>query len=106
MAYNDKIVIQENTVTRDTYGGKQFSWDEYKTVWAEIEDTGGFLDHSTGMPVWRDTKTFRIRQADAPAVKPYPQMRIYYDEDYFMITGMEKEGRLFITLTGEATDDD
>jgi len=106
MAYNDLIVIQQNTVSRDTAGFKQFSWSTYKTVWAEIVDTGGVMDYESEQPVWRDSKTFKIHKHDAPEVKAYPQMRISYNSDYFMITGIEHEGRLFTTLTGDATDDD
>ena len=106
MAYNDLITIQQNTVSRDTNGFKQFSWSTYKQCWADIEDTGGSLSYESDSPIWRDTKTFKIRTHDAPSVKAYPQMRIVYDSDYFMVVGIEKDGRLFTTLTGEATDDE
>ena len=106
MAYNWKIVIQQNTVTRDDYGGDNYSWSTYKTVWSEMEDTGGTLIYESDQPVWRDSKTFKIRTADAPDVKAFPNMRISYDGDYYSIVGIEKDGRLFTTLTGEAYDDE
>ena len=112
MAYNDLITIQQSSTGTDDYGGDQFTWSTYKEVWAEVVDTGGSMSYESDQPVWRDSKTFRIRTYDAPNVKAFPQMRIMHTDqntevaDYFMITGIEKEGRLFTTLTGEAVDDD
>ena len=106
MAYNDKIIIQSSTNTRDAYGVMVRTWATYKTVWAEVIDAGGSITYESEQPVYRDNKTFKFHTPDAPAVKTFPAQRISYDSDFYMISGIEKEGRLFTTLTAEAYDDE
>jgi len=31
-----KIVIQQQTTTRDDFGGQNITWGTYKTVWANV----------------------------------------------------------------------
>ena len=112
MAYNDSIVIQQATESRGDAGGVEDSWATYKTVWAEIEDSGSAVSGESDMPVFGDTKSFKIRTADAPSVTS--KMRIAYDPDrssngtteYFYIRSIQKEGRLRTILLAEAFDDE
>ena len=106
MAYNDKIIIQSSTGARDAYGHIVRTWATYKTVFAEIIDAGGSITYEAEQPVFRDNKTFKFRTADAPAVKTFPAQRISYNSEYYIISGVEKEGRLFTTLTAESYDDE
>lgn len=36
-----RITIQQQTVTRDAYGGETISWDTYATVWAQVTPASG-----------------------------------------------------------------
>ena len=36
-----KVVIQQNTPTRDSYGAEVEAWTDYATVWASIEPARG-----------------------------------------------------------------
>jgi SPP1 family predicted phage head-tail adaptor len=104
MAYNDFIVIQQTTQTRDANGGITDTWATYKTVWAEIEDTASNVSHESEMNVFEDGKSFKIHTHDAPSVTS--KMRISYDSQYFFIRSIRKEGRLRTILVAEAYDDE
>jgi len=105
MAYNDTIVIEQYTQGRDTYGAiDQGTWATYKTVWAEWDDRAGSLDGASEMPVYEDSKSFKFRTFDAPAVTT--KMRVSYDSQYFLIRSIQKEGRLITILIAEAYDDE
>ena len=56
------------------------------------------------MPVYTDTRTFKIHTHDAPDVTT--KMRISYDSNYYMIRSISKEGRLHIRLIVEDFDDE
>jgi head-tail adaptor len=105
MAYNDKIIIQQYTQSRDTLGAIDAgSWGTYKTVWAEIDDTGGNVTDESEMPVYGYSTTFTIRTVDAPAVTT--KMRISWSSEIFYIRSIHKEGRLRTVLTADAYDDE
>lgn len=104
MAYNYKIVIQQSTVTADDYGERDKTWTTYKTLWAERDDSGGFVGYTAEMPVYTDALSFRVHAHDAPAVTT--KMRIYYDSKYYMIRSITRQGRLHFLLTTEAFDDE
>ena len=104
MTYNDSIVIQQTTESRGSAGGVEDTWATYKTVWAEIEDASGNENFSADMTVYEDSKSFKIHTHGAPAVTT--KMRISYDSRFFLITSINKEGRLRTTLTGVAYDDE
>ena len=104
MAYNDKIVIQQSTETRDDYGEVDVTWSTYKTVWAEMDVPGGGKTHETDMPIYYDNRLFTIRSYDAPDVTT--KMRISYDSDIYLILSIQKRGRMFTVLITEAFDDE
>lgn len=104
MAYNYKIVIEQHTVTADDYGERDKTWATYKTLWAERDDEGGFLEYSADMPVFAGTIAFRIHSQDAPSVTT--KMRISYDSKYYLIRNVQKEDRLHTVLTAEYYDDE
>lgn len=105
MAYNDKIVIQQYTQSRDTIGAiDSGTWATYKTVWADIEDVGGSVSHESEMPVYDNSIVFKIHTGDAPAVTT--KMRISYSSQTFLIRSIQKEGRLRTVLTADAYDDE
>ena len=104
MAYNDRIVIEQRTDARDDYGEMDPTWSTYKTLWAEVDDTGGALDYASEQPVYTGTVTFRIHAHDAPSVTT--KMRISYDSSYYSILSIQKEGRLHKVLTAEVYDDE
>ena len=104
MAYNDKIIIQQPTETRGDAGGVEESWATYKTVWAEIDDQGGNTDSSSEMPVYEDSMSFRIHQADAPDVTT--KMRISWGSEYWYIRSKQRDGRLRFVLYADAYDDE
>jgi len=105
MTYNDSIIIQQQASDRGDYGeGDTGAWSTYKTVWAEVEDVSGSTDDASEMPVYEDSKSFKFRTFDAPAVTT--KMRISYDSRTFEIRSINKEGRLTTTLIAEAYDDE
>jgi SPP1 family predicted phage head-tail adaptor len=104
MAYNDKIVIQQKTVAADDYGERDPTWTTYKTVWSEMDDTGGVVDYESDMPIYSDTRSFKFRTHDAPSVTT--KMRISYGGVYHKILSIRKEGRLHTTLTVQSSDDE
>ena len=104
MAYNDKIIIQQSSVAADDYGERDATWTTYKTVWAEMDDSGGNLSYETDMPVFSNQRLFTIRTYDAPDVTT--KMRISYDSDYYKILSVQKQGRMFTVLVAEANDDE
>jgi len=104
MAYNDKIIIQQKTVSADTYGERDPTWTTYKTVWAEMIDEGGVVDYESDMPIYTDTRAFKIHTHDAPSVTT--KMRVSWNSEYHMIRSIRKAGRLHTTLTVQAYDDE
>jgi len=104
MAYNDKIVIQQKVVSADDYGERDPTWTTYKTLWAEMIDEGGVIDYESEMPVYTDTRAFKYHAHDAPDVTT--KMRVSHDNKYHDIRSIRKEGRLHITLTVQAYDDE
>jgi len=105
MAYNDSIVIQQQADARGDYGEADTgAWSTYKTVWAEITDTTSSVTEESEMPVFEDSKSFKIHSHDAPAVTT--KMRISYDSQYFLIRSIRKEGRLRTILIASAYDDE
>jgi len=104
MAYNDKIVIQQKTVAADDYGERDGTWTTYKTVWSEMDDSGGNLSYESDMPIYSDSRLFTIRTYDAPDVTT--KMRLSYDSKYWKITSIQKRGRMFTVLVAEAHDDE
>lgn len=105
MAYNDSIVIEQQASARGDYGEADTgAWSTYKTVWAEITDTASSVSHESEMPVFEDSKGFKLHSADAPSVTT--KMRISYDSQYFLIHSIQKEGRLRTILIASAYDDE
>ena len=105
MTYNDLIVIESYTESRDTYGAIDAgTWATYKTVWADIEDVQSNVSYDADQPVFEDGKSFKIHTHDADAVTS--KMRISYDSQYFFIRSIRKEGRLRTILIGEAYNDE
>lgn len=104
MTYNDKIVIQQATESRDSIGEVDRSWATYKTVWAEITDSSSYVGHESDMPVHEYGKSFKFHTHDAPAVTT--KMRISYDSQVWYIKSINKEGRLRTELIAEAYDDE
>ena len=104
MAYNDKIVIQQSTVTADDYGERDETWTTYKTVWAEMDVPGGSIGYESDMPVYADSRLFKIRTYDAPSVTT--KMRISYDSEIYFIRSIQKIGRLFLVLITSSYDDE
>ena len=104
MAYNDKIVIQQSTETRDAYGEVDTTWSTYKTVWAEIDDSGGSKDFTSDMPVYEDGMSFKIRQADAPDLTT--KMRISWNSQVWIIRSKQRDGRLRWNIIADAYDDE
>ena len=105
MAYNDSIVIQQQATAHGVYGEADTgAWSTYKTVWAEIDDSTSSVSQESEMPVFEDSKSFKLHTHDAPAVTT--KMRISYDSQYFFIRSIRKEGRLRTVLIGSAYDDE
>ena len=105
MTYNDQIIIQESTQVRDAYGSPDAStWATYKTVWAEVEDLAGDESFQSDQRIYLDTKSFKIHTHDADSVTT--KMRISYDSRIFLITSIDKEGRLRTKLVAIAYDDE
>ena len=104
MAYNDKIVIQQATESRDDYGEVDTTWATYKTVWAERQDQTGNRGHNAEMPIFTDGITFKIHRHDAPDLTT--KMRVSYDSQVWVIRGMRRDGRLHTVIDIEAFDDE
>ena len=104
MGYNYQIVIQESTVSADDYGERDETWTTYKTVWAEMDIPGGGLSYESDMPVYSDSRVFRIHTPDASGVTT--KMRISYDSDIYEIRSIQKDQRLHKVLIAEAMDDE
>ena len=104
MTFNDKIVIQQYTQARDTYGAIDAgTWATYKAVWAEVEDVQSNVTYDSEIPVFEDGKSFKIHTHDAPSVTS--KMRIIHDSQYYAIRSIRKEGRLRTVLIAESYDD-
>lgn len=104
MAYNDKIIIQQKSVTADSYGERDPTWTTYKTVWAERQSQDGSKTNPSDMPVFGDRIRFKIHKQDAPSVTT--KMRVSYDSQYWDILSLERTGRLHYILEVEAWDDE
>lgn len=105
MAYNDSIVIEQQASARGEFGEADTgAWSTYKTVWAEIDDSSSSVSHESEMPVFEDSKSFKIHCADAPDVTT--KMRISYDSQVFFIRSIRKEKRLRTILIASAYDDE
>ena len=104
MGYNYQIVIQESTVSADDYGERDATWTTYKTVWADMDIPGGVLEYGSDMPVYSDSRVFKIHTYDAPGVTT--KMRISFESNIYPIRSIQKEGRFKTTLIAEAFDDE
>lgn len=104
MTYNDPIIIQQPTESRNDYGEVVPAWSTYKELWAEITDVQSNVTEDSDMMVFEDAKSFKIHKQDAPDVTS--KMRIYYDSQVYRIRSIRKEGRLWIILVAEAYDDE
>ena len=104
MAYNDRVVIEQKTVSADTYGERDATWRTYKTVWAERQAQSGSKTNQADMPVFGDSITFKIHAHDAPDITS--KMRANYDSQYWDIVRLERTGRLHYVLHIEAWDDE
>ena len=104
LTYNDSIIIQSYTQSRDLLGAIDAgSWGTHKTVWAEITDANGSVSQESDMRVYEDSKSFKIHTHDAPAVTT--KMRISYDSNYYLIQSIQKD-RLRTVLIASAYDDE
>jgi SPP1 family predicted phage head-tail adaptor len=104
MGYNYQIVIQQRTDTADDYGERDATWDTYKTVWAERDDTGGVVSYESDQPVYTDAMIFKIHSYDAPDVST--KMQISYNSQIFKIQSVRKDGRFHLHLVAQAFDDE
>ena len=86
-----RIVIEEPTVTQNTYGEQISSWSTYRTVWAKMEWKGGSEKEETERMTATSKVCFFIRNLDISITE---QNRILYDSKYYVINVInEIEGR-------------
>ena len=104
MAYNDYIVIEQKSVSADAYGERDSTWTTYKSLWAEMEVPGGGLSYESEMPVYSDSRVWKIHTHDAPAVTT--KMELVHDSKRYKIHSIQKIGRLHTVLIAEAYDDE
>jgi SPP1 family predicted phage head-tail adaptor len=86
-----KIIIQQQTTTRDAFGGENVTWGTYKTIWAGIAYKRTTERSESEQTVASRMVEFTIRALDAPLVDE--AMRISYDSQIFEIEGVLKYGR-------------
>jgi SPP1 family predicted phage head-tail adaptor len=86
-----KIVIEQQSTTRDDFGGENITWATYKTIWAGIAYKRTTEKTESEQTVASRVVEFTIRALDAPLVDE--SMRISYDSQIFEIEGVLKHGR-------------
>lgn len=86
-----KIVIEQQSTTRDDFGGENITWATYKTIWAGIAYKRTSEKTESEQTVASRVVEFTIRALDAPLVDE--SMRISYDSQIFEIEGVLKHGR-------------
>lgn len=86
-----KIVIEQQSVVRDAFGGETVTWASYKTIWAGISYKRTSERTESEQTVASRVVEFTIRTLDAPLVDE--AMRVSYDSQIFEIEGVLKYGR-------------
>jgi SPP1 family predicted phage head-tail adaptor len=102
MAYNDLIVIQNVTETRDTYGEVVEAWPTYQSSWADIETISGSEGYPADITIYVDVKKFIIRYEEGKNVTS--KMRIYYGSEYYYISSVAHRDRLRTELIASRRD--
>lgn len=86
-----KVVIEQQSTTRDDFGGENITWETYVTIWAGIKYMRTTEGTESEQTVANRVIEFTIRSQDAPLVDE--TMRISYDSNIYEIEGVLKFGR-------------
>jgi len=103
-ALKDQITIQKFTYTSSSQGSDVRDWATHTLAWANIEEISGSEGFISEMDVYSDVKSFKIPFVDGSTVTA--RMRIKYGSDYFYITRVNQDNRLWTTLTAVRNDDE
>ncbi len=85
------ITIEQQTATRDAFGGEVVTWSTYKQIWAGISYKRTSERTESEQTVASRVVEFTIWTLDATGVDE--SMRISYDNQIFEIEGVLKYGR-------------
>jgi len=88
---DEYITIQQQSVTRDAFGGEVVTWTTYKQLWAGTKYIRTSERTESEQTVASRVIEFTIWTLDAPLVDE--SMRISYDNQIFEIEGVLKYGR-------------
>ena len=80
----NKITIEENTSTRDQYGGAINAWTTHSVCWANIEAASGSENVSGDQISGNQSFVFTCRP-DVSASRIVPEMRVFWNSRYFDI---------------------
>lgn len=83
-----KITLQKPTTTTDEYGEEETTWDDFRSVWADIQKQSGREMFEAGKLAEVEI-VFKIRYLSEIT----PEWRIQYDGKDFDITHIKEIGR-------------
>ncbi len=103
-ALRDQITIEKFTYVSDSTGTVDQTWATHTLAWADINQVTGSENFTSDMDVYDDVKSFQIPYVDGSAVTP--RMRVKYDSEYYYITSITKQKRLWVKLIAVRNDDE
>jgi len=83
-----KVTLQKPSTSKDKYGEEQYTWSDYRTVWADIKEQSGREMFEAGQLAEVEI-LFRIRYLSEIT----PKWRIQYDGKDFDISHIRELGR-------------
>ena len=84
-----RIIIQQKTVTFDSFGDETESWTELSTVWANVIVKSGRESFNNDQEIAERTVIFRIRYLSTVTER----MRISYNSVFYDIESIKELGR-------------
>lgn len=96
-----KIIIQQQVTTKDTYGQDVATWENFKAVYAKIDDAAGSEGVQADQITATRTSMITIRYAAVDET-----MRVLYDGDCYNIVSIQRPDRKgYLILKCELKDD-
>lgn len=103
-ALREEIDIEKFTYVSDSTGTVDQTWVVHQTAWAEVEQVSGTDNFRSDMDIYSDVKMFQIPYVDGSDVTS--RMRIKYNSEYYYITSITQEKRIWTKLTAIRNDDE
>jgi len=93
----ERITLQAETFTRDTYNQKIAAYTDIVTVWAQVIMSGGREFYAAQKLYAETSAVFKIRYR----TETNPRMRIKWGNRYFAILGIASESRESMLISGK-----